>query len=591
MNHLKIKKTWASALSLLSLAGCTSVQLQQQTAQQFDNNHQVVAALTTGQTPNDNIRRAAKETDALAAQQRQMPVLRRAVAPYIGSAMVPISNEDKLPSMFFEPFTLDFADASKGISLGVAMARIGEMTGVPIRVQPDVYLTGNQQPQGKPATAAPRITSGAAVTPGGPLPMPTLIGADSATREMSKTDSNKATQSIFATREIGLESVDMKYKGTLASYLDSVTNKLGLSWEYKDSTIAISRFTTEMHEIFTRPGSQTFSTSSTGSGQGGGGKSSSSNSISITDSGQIAHIASIEKVIGQMIADVPGSSLAQTDGSGRIVVKTSKEVQARVRDYLKSENASLRRQVQIQFNVYTITTDALDERGINWAAIVEKAGTAAQLKLTSPATNVSVGAGSANLTVMAGATGAGSILGDSNLMLQAMYSSGYTAQHRPVIMTAQNRQWSTLDQTATIHYLAETTPAQASMTGSGTPGLKAGNVETGAKYSALPLIMDDNTILLTYSITISDLVSMFDIVVGSGATMQKIQAPQMSSVSAGNPVALRPGEMTAVSGLSRLISTDKANRLANGAPLLTGGSNSVSLKREHFFITIRPVLL
>jgi hypothetical protein len=84
---------------------------------------------------------------------------------------------------------------------------------------------------------------------------------------------------------------------------------------------------------------------------------------------------------------------------------------------------------------------------------------------------------------------------------------------------------------------------------------------------------------------------MFDIVVGSGATMQKIQAPQMSSVSAGNPVALRPGEMTAVSGLSRLISSDKANRLANGAPILTGGSNSVALKREHFFILIRPVLL
>ena len=103
----------------------------------------------------------------------------------------------------------------------------------------------------------------------------------------------------------------------------------------------------------------------------------------------------------------------------------------------------------------------------------------------------------------------------------------------------------------------------------------------------MPQIMDDNTVLLKFGVSLSDLIGMFT--VSSGG--QTVQAPKTSGVNAQFPVALRPGEVVVVSGLSRVVTADTQTRLSENAPMLAGGSNAVSLKREHFFIVIRPILL
>jgi hypothetical protein len=65
----------------------------------------------------------------------------------------------------------------------------------------------------------------------------------------------------------------------------------------------------------------------------------------------------------------------------------------------------------------------------------------------------------------------------------------------------------------------------------------------------------------------------------------------VNAVNAQFPVAIRPGEVVAVTGLTRVVSNSDSRRLAEGASMALGGSTKMALKREHFIIFIRPTLL
>lgn len=592
-----------SGLTFAILSGCGVAPLTSKTDRQRDITMGQVSRMSADNISGPsvavqsakNLKGGRELADQEAFLQKNMPVSRRANAPFIGSVMVPATSEDKLPTIFSEPFTLDFSsdtNAQGSVSLAIAMARLSKLSGVPIRIQPDAYL--DLSTPAKPVTAPVRAMPGVM---GEPIPSPFSGNSPGVTGSMAvapPVQISPRAESVTTTQANTVLNVDMRYAGTLAGYLNLVTDRLGLSWEYRDNTIVVMKFSTEMHEIFTFPGTQRFAFSSSGSGSGSGGGSGASNaasaSLSVDESGDIAPLATIEKSITQMISDIPGSSIMRTDGSGRLMVKTSKEMQSRVRDYVKSENNAMRRQAQIQFDIYSITTDASDERGINWTAIIQKAGEAAQLKFGTPSSLTTTLSGNVSMNILAG-NSISTLLGDTGLMLQAMNSNGYAAQHRPVSLLALNRQWGRISRLSTEYYLSETTPGPASSTGVGAPGLKTDKVTTGDQYVAMPQILDDNTILLKFGMSLSDLLGLFDVSVGSGNTQQKVQAPKITAVNAQFPVALRPGEVVAVTGLSRLVSTSSERKLSERVPMMFGGSEVVSYKREHFIVFIRPVLL
>jgi type IVB pilus formation R64 PilN family outer membrane protein len=596
---MKSSKIFTPVMTLVAasiLAGCAPTSLMNKVDSQFEVTKRRVEMIsaespTLGDQAGPMVKGGNARADSLAAAQKVMAVGRRSASPFIGSVMVPATSEDKLPSIFMEPFTLDFSDsaASGTASLGVAMSRLSKLTGVPIRIQPDVYVDATREVGSRPANTQqasapapspfapprPNLTNGAGMT--APIATSTIIG-----------------DSIAGSRAASLLSVDMRYNGTLAGYLNNVADRLGLAWEYRDNTIVIMRFVTEMHEIFAFPGTQKFSFSSSGSGSGSGGASGASNaasaSLSVDESGEVAPLATIKKSVEQMVSDILGSSVIQTDGSGRLMVKTSREMQSRIRDYIKSENNAMRRQAQIQFDIYSVTVDQNDERGINWSLVLDKAGQAAQVKIATPSSLATSLSGTSSLNIIGGA-GANQVLGDASVMLQALSSSGFAAQHRPVSLLALNRQWGRISRLSTEYYLSETTPGPASATGIGAPGLKTDKVTTGDQYVAMPQILDDNTILLKFGMSMSDLLGLFDVSVGSGAQQQKVQAPQLTAINAQFPVALRPGEVVAVTGLSRLVAKKNGRRLVEGAPLITGGSDTAEYMREHFIVFIRPVLM
>lgn len=600
---------FAHCVLVLALTGCASPPLQKTVSAEAQNAEVATKLMQGGllaQARDGGVRGSASHADQLAAVQRQRPVLRMASAPWIGGRMIPATTDDKLPNVFREQFDLNFSEGTARVSLEQVAARLTKLTSVPVRVQPDVFKVG--QESAAPAVLIPPSMARTSPLPGaGALPLPAgtpLAGGDSTLAGTAPRPGASEPASVSHAAEISLNAVDMRWKGTLQGFLNHVTDRLGLAWEYRDNTVVIMRFITAYHEITTFPGSTDYEMSSGGSATGGGGgnggqgaQQNSTANLQVKEAGKMDAVATIEKAVVQMVKTVPGSEVIRSDGSGRLVVKTTKEMQAQVRDFIRAENSAMLRQVQVQFDIYSVRSNDVDEAGVNWNLVFQSLSSRFNASIGSPAPLTGTLAGNVAVSILNAAAAGGNAsdtnrrFGDTAVILNLLRQAGLSAQYRPVSLLALNRQWARKAKLNTEGFLSETTPGTATANGVGIPGLKTNRITTGDSYVAMPHILDNNTVLLKFGVSLSDLLGLFDVTSGSGQNMQKVQVPRVSAVSDQYTVALKTGEVMAITGLSRLVSTSDSRTLGENVPVGIGGSRRAEVAREHFLILVRPVLL
>ena len=597
-----MKNTPRLTLSLLAAAsiavGCSNTAtLKQVNATTQDATQLTQRHLPTALPSEATVRGSAQHADALATSQRQWPVMRVATSPWIGGRMVPVTNDDKLPQAFRETFELNFSDSAARVPLDQVAARLTRLTGVPVRLQADVFRIPGQESGGS-AGVAPSISRAA------PMPLPAgtpLPGGDSTLQGTSAKGAPPEPMTLVNAQIASVDAVDMRWKGSLQGFLNHVTDRLGLAWEYRDNTVVIMRFVTAYHEITAFPGATEYEMSSGGSATGGnssqGNQQNNTADLKVKEGGKLDTIGTIEKAVAQMIKAVPGSEVIRSDGSGRLIVKTTKEMQAQVRDFIRAENTSMLRQVQVQFDIYSVRSNDTDEAGINWNVLFQSLSNGYAAGASSPPSLTGATAGTVAVSILnavtagASATDTNRRFGDSRVILDLLRQAGISAQHRPVSLLALNRQWARKAKLNTEGYLSETTPGTATANGVGIPGLKTDRITTGDSYVAMPHILDNNTVLLKFGVNLSDLLGLFDVTSGGGATLQKVQVPRVSAVSDQYTVALKTGEVMAITGLSRLVSTTDSRSLAEGVPVILGGSRRAEAVREHYLVLVRPVLM
>src|ERR1700761_6165100 len=531
------------------------------------------------------------DADRRAAEQAAKPVLRRARSAWVGSVSVPMGSGERLPSIFTEPVKLNFDDAATGgkVSLRTMADRITAVTGVPVRLKADVF--GLADAPARAATPlAPAVPS-----------LPTLPA-----RATSGTEGVASPAAPVAVpRETSVNAVAMRWSGSLEGYLDRITDQLSLSWEYRDGVVVIERFRTEFFEVAALESETDYhlglsgadQANATSSGNGGGGtNSTASSSNEVNEHGKSNVIASILAAIGQIIKDVPGSSVVRSDGSGRIAVTSSKETLSKVRDFLRTENESLLRQAQVQFDVYSVTRNESDERGIEWNALLSALGGAYTGTFGSPTTLTSTAAANIGFPILTPAQSGitnytTSHFGGSNAILKLLSEYGVSTQHREVSLLALNRTWDRKSSLGGRAYVSATIPGAASTTGVGAPGLVTSTVTTGDRYLAQPFILDNNTVVLKFGIGLSSLVDLENFTSGTGTSQQTVQTPETTAINDQSTVALKAGQILVITGLSRLVANDDRRTLTEGAPIGLGGSKTQSRMREDFVIFVRPTIL
>ena len=531
------------------------------------------------------------DADRRAVEQAAKPVLRRARSPWVGSVSVPMGSGERLPSIFTEAIKLNFDDAATGgkVSLRTMADRITAVTGVPVRLKADVFGVGDAPP--RPAAPLPPAIPGLPT-----LPARALGGTEGVTLPPTP---------VASPRDTSVNAVAMRWSGSLEGYLDLVTDQLSLSWEYRDGVVVIERCRTEFFEIAALESETDYhlglsgadQANATSSGNGGGGtNSTASSSNEVNEHGKSNVIGSILAAIGQIIKDVPGSSVVRSDGSGRIAVTSTKETLSKVRDFLRVENESLLRQAQVQFDVYSVTRNESDERGIEWNALLSALGGAYTGTFGSPTTLTSTTAANIGFSILtptqSGVTNnVTTHFGGSNAILKLLSEFGVSTQHREVSLLALNRTWDRKSSLGGRAYVSATIPGAASTTGVGAPGLVTSTVTTGDRYLAQPFILDNNTVVLKFGIGLSSLVDLENFTSGTGTSQQTVQTPETTAINDQSTVALKAGQILVITGLSRLVSSDDRRTLTDDAPVGLGGSKTQSRMREDFVIFVRPTIL
>jgi type IVB pilus formation R64 PilN family outer membrane protein len=608
---LKIKhSTFALALALVAalVSGCASPSLTQQVKSRTDSALQLAdlaSQPTISGTANADTPGTSAHAERAAAAQRNMPTLRRSRATWIGTRMVPVTQEDQLPEVFREQRVLNFSDSGR-LSLAAVAARLTKITNVPVRIANDV--TASSAIQGRPISAITNSTPAAGVMPGAGIPPAAFMPADGQPRPnttQTQPGGNGAGQpavrhdreAISAVQPIALDNVEMQWQGSLLGYLNHLTDRLGLAWEYRDNTVVIMRFVSEVHQVDMLPGGQNYNLGSVGSTSGNSGGAGSqvggSSNIDIQEKGALDAVASIEKAVSDMIASVPGSTITRAEGSGNLLVKTSREMQGQVRDFISKENTAMRKQSLIQFDIFTVRTNNTDELGFNWDILYQSLAKTYGVSLASPTTLTSSTAGGItfNLLTANGTADWQKRFPTAQSIVNTLAQMGDSVQHRPVNMFALNRMWRRTNQLKQTGYLAETVPGPATQTGVGAPGLKPGTVTTGDTYAVMAQVLQDNSVMLRFALSMSDLIGLFDATSGTGSTLQKIQTPDVQAINEFGTVLLKPGQVMVISGMSKLVTTSDKRSLTEDLPIWTGGSRKRSMQREHVLIFVRPVLL
>lgn len=551
----------------------------------------------------------AASADERAAVRR--PVARRASRPWHGARMAEVQSDEMLPPIFYETRSISFDDsASNGrVSIAVVAERLSRMTGVPVRVKADVYSSGAKVP---PA-AAPSAQAQSPIIPS-PTPLPDgqagaaaagggeaagKAGASSVPGAGPALPLGQATQvsgPSFVQPITDVSSVEMRWKGTVASFLEHVTGRLNLSWSYRNGVVVIERFVTETFELMAFGGTNDYKMALTGGSSGtsgaGGTTGSSTSTLDLSETGKLAALDSLRRAVESMVQG-SGGSVVVNEGTGRFFVTAPRDVMARVREVVKAEDTALQRQAHIQFDVYSVVTNDADEKGVDWSIVYQSLSKVWGATIKSPTSLAGSTVGSTGFNLLSAVPGsdASARFGGTQIVLNLLNQVGTNAMHRPVSLIALNRQWARKTNLKVDGYVSETTPSTSSSAGSGAPGLKTSSITTGDKFIVQPAIMDNGTILLKFGVSLTELLGLFDVTAGSGETLQKVQTPVTSGTDDQGTIRLQPGEAMVVTGLSRRLATSDRRALADGAPVVMGGSRKEGFKREDFLIVVRATQL
>lgn len=561
----------AAAAALVMVSGCTSPALQKE-AVSLQSDVMSRVQVMNSQLPKTEMNKvpgSAAYADALAQEQMKRPVMRRANSTYIGSRTVPVSSDDRLPSIFREDFSWSTDDSKSGrsVSLNTIANRIFNATRIPVRIQNDVGAV----PVNGAVIAKMAAPSAIAITPGDPL---------------------QALAPIPAAAPLMLDNADLKYTGPLVGFLNHLTDRLGLAWEYRDGTVVIMRYMTESFEVSAFIGKSAYAMNSgvTGSGQTTGSQSTDSK-LTVADDGTTDAFASLEKTVQQMVSSVQGSEVIRADGSKQLIVKSTKEMLSQVRDFIAGENALMQKQALIQFDIYSVQTNEQDERGLNWTILFNSLSDIYGASTSSPATLTGLTAGNIGVKILQGNSDASQRYANTQAFFNMLKQNGTSVQHRTIPMMAMNGTWARKSRLSTESFISETTPGASSALGAGAPGIKTDKVTTGDQFQVLPQIQKNNTVLLKFGLSLSDLLGLTDQTSGQGVNQQKVQTTKVSANGEQTSLVMRPGQVFSVTGLSRDVSTGDKRTLSEDTPMLFGGSRKVGVVREHFIIFIRTVVI
>ena len=452
--------------------------------------------------------------------------------PWLAGRAQPLARDIVLPEPLRKRVEATLLYTDKPDLLRIAQ-RIRRATGIAVRVLPDAMLP--------PAMFMPRLQG--------------MQGAAPITDD--------------ASRQAELESGPQP----LPDLLDALAARLYVYWRYRAGAIEFYRTDTRVFDVrMLALSTQTESRlGRAASAQAEGFDHSMQTSM---QSGEGAPLDALRARILPFLSRAGVMSEVATGGSALVVTDTP-DVLDRIDAYITRENRVATRRVRIVLEELTVSTDANDERDIDWSGVFARAGRA--LSLSGP--NVVPGSGGvASATLDSGAWSG------SRAMLHALSEAGTVVRRRSIPLLTLNRQPVTHAVHNTNSYVDQgqggavggTIPNQALLP---TVSVSQKRETVGTFVTIVPDARDDGSILLSVGYDNTYAHPLQALSFGPKDSALVVQQLNLDGQGTVQQVALRPGQAVLLAGFDRQELDAQSRRLAPGAPIVTGGRDKLGDKR------------
>ncbi len=573
--YLDFKKTLLGIAALVLIVTLTACGATEQYKRDIDKQ--------VGQS-SDIIKKRAVATSPQKLQEQNPLIIKMNNIVWLGDNVVDTQKKRLLPNVFKKNVTFIFPDKA---NLSTIAERITQVTGVLVRIMPDVFIT---------ADALNATTNS------------TLADTTATNTDTSAIPAGMGTTDATVTTNGYDLHMKLNYTGRLDGLLDIIAARVGISWQFKNNSIYLYRLVTKTFTLKALPGNVNLTTkigkdSSTTSGtnNASGGTSTasavnndsrgtySSSSSSGTDI-KLSIWDNIEKAIHVMMT--PLGQVAVSQSTGTITVRDTQEVIDEITKLINKENRIATRQVNFKIEVYSVTTSSGNQFGVDWNAVYQslsnQVNNSYKFTFDSPTSLVNNQAAQLGYEILTSGSAANR-WETSSLLFKALSDAGKASVVTSTSITTTNNQpipFALTDQTG---YLASTEAATATIGGTsgGTPGLTPGMVTTGFVMNILPTILDNSRVLLQLSIGISDLQGLK--VISSGN--QSIQTPEISSNEIFQRISLKNNQTLVLNAFSRVSGQYNKRGITKDIDTGLGGSFDGSQKRTTIVVVITPTLL
>ena len=414
---------------------------------------------------------------------------------------------------------------------------------------------------------------------------------------------------LKAEEAIPTETVPVNYSGKFSGLLNYLSNRYGVWWRYKNGVITFFTKETRVFTIYALPTETQMSASISGASTGSNG-GASMGTPTMSTSAELALWDSIEEGVEQVIGENGEVSFSRSTGA--ITVTASPFIMRKVAAYVANWNEKLTRQVAISVKVLQVSLSNEDNYGFDLRAVFNS--NSIKGTFTSPYYIDATGG------TTAGALGLMSLTlidpdskwKDTTSVIQAFSTLGKTALVTSSSVTTMNNKVAPVQVTTSENYVKET---NVTTSGSGSDRSTEVDMETdtlnyGFSMEILPRILDHGRLIVLFTLTLSDLISLEQFSSNSGSESETekdengeeventgdqestiVQLPKMQTRGFMQEIAMRSGSTLVLTGFEKV--QDMTNTAGIGKPKMSllGGQAYNSNARDVLVILLTPEVL
>ncbi|MFC7633429.1 type II secretion system protein GspD [Paraburkholderia humisilvae] len=516
-------------------------------------------------------------------------------APFLAGKTVALSRDVILPPALQANVKTDIMFPGRHVSLPVAAERITLATGIPVKIDNDVYLPASALLPRAQVTEDTKNSilgqSGGAAGSAGAAKTGVLPPIPGASDGLSGVQGYSGAAAIDTPMDVQFEPGQMPLSRTL----DLIATRLGINWEYDDQkgVIRFYRMVTKTWLLPIKPGSMSYTTAFSGSTM----QSNNSNALNTqgqqpdapikSEAANISEINSIKSSI-QTIMTRAGA-ISADPAIGSITLTDTKDAVDKADGIMKFETNVLSKMVLVRLQMIQVTTNDNGQAGVNWNAVMTKALQSIpgfQLSSISPVSLIGQSGGVNNsgqigLNITSGA------FNGTSAIVQALSDIGRVSTTTEIPLSIQNRHGLYYNVRTTYSYVSATTPATSTVGGTGgVPGITTSQDQVGFKLMLYPSVTPRNSIDLTISIDQSTLQSLQTFTSGTGANAQSVQLPDTNGEGATIDAIVHNGGTLILTGFEQKQNEYDKRSMGPGVPIIAGGSVTAQAQRTTTIIIL-----